>query len=215
MSLSRRKVKITFEYYLFFKERKKSSNMKNNLILIISFLAFNASLIAQEFNKQYSVKTTSWIENKLNLSSSPYQITIKTLGEASNKRFSAGVDFRTAYSASLASSLNLSLSFGKERFKDFGKSDKWRLFYGLDYLAGVRASVHGSSWAAGVLSLGIAPFAGLQYRINERLVVYTETNYALTVSGTGSNRRAFQALLNNRFTPVGSIWLGFELFKAK
>lgn len=196
--------------------------MKNKILFVSLFLAFNFNLSAQiftkqsihKFNKQYSVKTTSWIESKYDLPSSPYQLTIKTLGEKSNKRFSAGINLNTIYSRGISSSLSLNMRFGKERFFDFGKNAKWRFFYGLDYLVNASASVN-SNWGVGNIGAGIAPFAGLQYRINERLVVYTETNYELSVSGFASNKRNFQARLNSRLVPLGSIWLGFELFKPQ
>ncbi|MGK0364609.1 MAG: hypothetical protein ACI85O_001666 [Saprospiraceae bacterium] len=196
--------------------------MKTKSLLASLLLALNFNLFSQEFtkapiqqfNKQYSVKATTWLENKLDLPRSPYQITIKTLGKKSNKRFSARVNLNTSYSDGVSSNLNLNLRFGKERFLDFGKEQKWRLFYGLDYLLKGRTGLT-TNRKVGSIGLGIAPFAGLQYRINERIVVYTETNYEVSVSGIVSNARNFQATLNNKFIPMGSIWLGFELFKSK
>jgi len=188
--------------------------MKKRILFAVLFLAINFSLSAQGFNKQYSVKATSWLENKFNLPSSPYQITIKTLGEKSNKRLSAGLNIGTNYSETVASALSVSVRFGKERFIDFGKKQNWRLFYGLDYLANGRLNLSNGN-NNGSLSLGVAPLAGLQYRINERLILYTETSYELGITGLLSNRRDFIARLSNRLVPIGSIWLGFELFRPK
>ena len=188
--------------------------MKNRLLLAITFLIGPLFLFSQEYNKQYSVKATSFLESKLEFPSTPYQLTIKSLGEKSNKRLLVGVNLSSIYSGNAASNISLNLRFGKERFLDFGKDQKWRLFYGLDYLGSLRASLN-SSWAVVNLSAGIAPFAGLQYRINKRLILYTETNYELIITGFVSNRRGSQYSLRNRVNPLGAIWLGFELFKPK
>lgn len=188
--------------------------MKNKFLFAISFLALNLNLLAQDFNKQYSIKATALIENKLEITSSPYQLTIKTLGEKSNKRFSAGVNLNTSYSDGISSNINLNLRFGKERFIDFGKNEKWRLLYGLDFPVGVRTSITSARTVA-ALSAGVAPFAGLQFRINERLVVYTEANYELAASAFVSSRNNGQMRLSNSYISPRSIWVGFELFKAK
>lgn len=188
--------------------------MKNKFLFAVLFLALNLNLDAQEYNKQYSVKATALLESKLEINSAPYQVTVKTLGEKSNKRFSAGLNLITSYTDRFAASVNLNLRFGKERFIDFGKNEKWRLFYGLDFPVGLQSSAS-SPWALGTLNAGIAPFAGLQFRINERLVLHTETNYELSVSAFAGSRRTRRASLFNRFRGPGSIWLGFELFKPK
>ena len=187
--------------------------MKNKILLASLFLAFNFSLSAQEYNKQYSVKATTWLESKLDFPSSPYQITIKTLGENSNKRFSGGVNLGATYLGGLTTGLSLNFRFGKERFIDFGKKKQWRLLYGLDYLVGASANIS-SLWNIVGVKGGIAPFAGLQYRITKRLVIYTETNYELSLTGFASNRAA-RISLNSGLVPLGSIWLGFELYKPK
>lgn len=195
--------------------------MKNKFLFAILFLAFyNLSAqdtplfqktTIQNFNKQYSVKATAILENSL--SSNPYQFAIKTLGRKSNKRLALGFNLR-AQSAEdfkeIASGIRANIRFGKERFTDFGKSNKCRIFYGLDYLAG--ANIQSSGTRTNLLfNGGISPFAGLQYRLNKRLILYTETNYSFVLSGLANND--LRLSFGSNFHPPISVWVGFELFK--
>lgn len=194
--------------------------MKRPTFFICTFLllfAFHSKAQELNYNKQYGFNGSTLLKGLIDLPTSPYQISIKTYGEEKNKRLQIGLTLNANLTVSNNSNFSGGFGFqirsGKERFEDFGKDDKWRVFYGVDGVYGLALN----SFVDNVrlqFSGGIAPFVGLQYRINERLSIFTEASYQAVLQLAPSSD-ATSIGLNGSFLPPAAIWVAFDFYKKE
>jgi hypothetical protein len=192
--------------------------MKNLTILLFSlfFLSINTNAQDLKYNKQYALNGSTILSGLIDLPNSPYQFSVKTYGNESNKRFQIGIDLGANITVSdfnFSGGFGIIARSGKERFEDFGKNDKWRVFFGTDGVYSIGVNVFGDN-ARIQLGAGVAPFAGLQYRINERLSVYTEASYQAILSITPASGE-FGISINGSFLPPAALWIAFDMYKVK
>lgn len=192
--------------------------MKSTLILSFSllFFSFYASGQDQVYNKQYAINGSSFLSGLINLPNSPYQFTVKTYGEDKNKRFIIGLDLSSNFTVtdpSFSGGFGIIARSGKERFEDFGKKNQWRVFFGTDGLYSLNVNSFASNTRV-QLGIGLAPFAGLQFRINERLAIYTEASYQALLSITPSDGNVGIGI-NGSFLPPTAFWVAFDFYKKK
>ena len=192
--------------------------MKNLTILLFSlfFLSINTNAQDLKYNKQYALNGSTILSGLIDLPNSPYQFSVKTYGNESNKRFQIGIDLGANITVSdfnFSGGFGIIARSGKERFEDFGKNDKWRVFFGTDGVYSIGVNVFGDN-ARIQLGAGVAPFAGLQYRINERLSVYTEASYQAILSIIPASGE-FGISINGSFLPPAALWIAFDMYKVK
>jgi len=191
--------------------------MKNQVILLFSllFLCLNAEAQELKYNKQYALNGATILSGLIDLPNSPYQFSVKTYGENQNKRFQIGIDLGANFTtvSNLSGGFGILARSGRERFEDFGKNDKWRIFFGLDGVYSLAINSFGDNVRL-QLGGGVAPFAGLQYRINERLSVYTEASYQVLLSIL-PNSGELGVSLDGSFLPPAALWVAFDLYKEK
>lgn len=192
--------------------------MKNLTILLFSLFLLSNNTTAQElqYNKQYALNGSTILAGLINLPNSPYQFSVKTYGAEKNKRFQIGIDLNANLTVSdpdFSGGFGIIARSGKERFEDFGKNDKWRVFFGADGVYSLGFNVFGDNVRL-QLGGGVAPFAGLQYRINERLSIYTEASYQAILSlSPGSGDLGIG--LDGSFLPPAAFWIAFDMYKAE
>lgn len=192
--------------------------MKNLTILLfcLFFISINTNAQDLKYNKQYALNGSTILSGLIDLPNSPYQFSVKTYGNESNKRFQIGIDLGANITVSdfnFSGGFGIIARSGKERFEDFGKNDKWRVFFGTDGVYSIGVNVFGDN-ARIQLGAGVAPFAGLQYRINERLSVYTEASYQAILSITPASGE-FGISINGSFLPPAALWIAFDMYKVK
>lgn len=192
--------------------------MKNLTILLFGlfFLSINTNAQDLKYNKQYALNGSTILSGLIDLPNSPYQFSVKTYGNESNKRFQIGIDLGanlTVSNPDFSGGFGIIAKSGKERFEDFGKNDKWRVFYGTDGVFSLGVNVFGDNTRV-QFGGGFAPFAGLQYRINERLSVYTEASYQAILS-ISPNSGELGISLDGAFLPPAAFWVAFDMYKAK
>ena len=186
------------------------------LLCALFLLAFNSEAQELKYNKQYGFNGSSLLTGFITLPNSPYYFSIKTYGEQKNKRVQIGLDLNASLlvnDSNFSGGFDFQIRAGKERFEDFGKKDKWRIFYGVDGVYGFALNSFSDNVRV-QLKAGIAPFIGLQYRINERLSVFTEASYQAVlqvVPSTGATAIG----LNGTFLPPAAIWVAFDFYKEK
>ncbi len=186
---------------------------------VILFLFCNTLIFAQngtDFNREYSVNAGAMLNGLLDLGGSPYQLAIRKLGEKTNKRLGFGVNLNGRFTTSnddFDGGLAGNFRIGKERFDDFGKKSQWRFFYGGDFISGLQFQTVLERSVVTVRG-GFAPIAGLRYKINDRLVLYTELSYPIQLSVQSTEGNTVISL-NSSFSAPRTIWVGYNLFKAK
>jgi len=192
--------------------------MKNLFIFIFSLFAFTISSEAQDlkYNKQYGFNGSALLSGLIDLPGSPYQFSVKTYGEEKNKRLqlglAVGANFTTA-NPDFSGGFSFQLKNGKEKFIDFGKDNKWRVFYGVDGVLSLALNSFSDNLRVQIAG-GFAPFAGLQFRLNDRLSIFTEASYqALLQIAPGGEDVSIG--LNGNFLPPAAIWIAFDLYKKE
>jgi len=192
--------------------------MKNLTILLFSLFLLSINTNAQDlkYNKQYALNGSTILSGLIDLPNSPYQFSVKTYGTERNKRFQIGIDLgvnATISDPGFSGGFGIIARSGKERFEDFGKNDKWRVFFGADGVYTLGVNVFGDNTRL-QFGGGAAPFAGLQYRINERLSVYTEASYQAILS-LSPNSGELGINLDGSFLPPAAFWIAFDMYKEK
>jgi len=193
--------------------------MKKSIFLLFTFLILAFQIKAQEqpaFNKQYAFNGSSLLAGLIDLPGSPYQLSIKTYGEKTNKRLQLGFTLNTnanLTNSDFTGSLGFRARAGKERFEDFGKNDKWRVFYGLDGVYSLALNGVDDNFRAQI-SGGVAPFIGLQYRINDRLSIFTEASYQALLRITPIDDEV-NVGIGTGFSSPAAIWLAVDFYKEK
>ena len=201
--------------------------IRNSLILFLSLFLFT-SLFAQDpppkkiYNKQFGFDASVIFDRFINFSgttlTSPYQITYRTYGETSNKRYGLGFQINVdGGDVDTRSQTSILFRFGKERFKNFGKSlprkaeiTRWRAFYGLDWKSELGFFTAGSgSSNTFSLEFGPSPFFGIAFYLNEQLSVSTEMAYSFTL--TYSRNGDFDLFqFRNEFVPPVALYLNYD-----
>lgn len=186
--------------------------MKKSLVLL-SFLSFTTFLFSQNenYNRQVGFDATGFVTQFLNLGSSssgssPYVFTYRRLGDKKNIRFGLGGSFNIAEERVINT---LEFRVGKERFKDFEK--RWRALYGWDFKLGGFYNSDRNDNISTSLRIGASPFFGLQFRINERLSVSTETAYNFWLGQTVRDEEASYQFFTN-FTPPVSLFVQYDIY---
>lgn len=192
--------------------------MKKSILLLLTLfiLAFQANAQEQIYNKQYAFNGSSLLSGLIDLPTSPYQIAIKTYGEKVNKRLQLGLTLNTnanVTNSNFTGNLGFLLRAGRERFEDFGKKNQWRLLYGLDGVYSLALNGVEDNFRAQI-SGGGAPFVGLQFRINERLSIYTEASYQALLRISPINGEVNIGITGS-FSPPAAIWLAVDFYKEK
>lgn len=192
--------------------------MKNLTIFLFSLFLFSLNAEAQEleYNKQYGLNGSTLLSGFIDLPNSPYQFSIKTYGGDTNKRFQIGLNIGANFVVSnpdFSGGFGIQIKTGKERFEDFGKNDKWRVFYGLDGVYILALNSFGDNLRV-QLGAGIAPFAGLQYRINDRLSIFTEASYQILLNIVPNSENVTIGV-NGNFLPPAALWIAFDLYKSE
>ncbi|MGK0364535.1 MAG: hypothetical protein ACI85O_001592 [Saprospiraceae bacterium] len=192
--------------------------MKNLTILLFSlfFLSLNCEAQELEYNKQYALNGSTLFNGFIDLPNSPYQFAIKTYGQEKNKRFQIGLTVGANFTVSepdFSGGFGIQVKAGKERFEDFGQKNKWRVFYGVDGVYVLALNSFGDNLRV-QFGGGLAPFAGIQYRINDRLSIYTEASYQalLQISPTSDE---VSIGINGNFLPPAALWVAFDLYKKE
>lgn len=193
--------------------------MKKPIFLLFALLVLSLQINAQEqpaFNKQYAFNGSSLLSGLLDLPGSPYQLMIKTYGEKTNKRLQLGATLNTNTNLSnsdFTGNLGFRARAGKERFEDFGKNNQWRVVYGLDGVYSLALNSIDDNFRAQI-SGGVAPFVGLQYRINERLSIFTEASYQALLRITPIDDEVNVGIATG-FSAPAAIWVAFDFYKEK
>jgi len=193
--------------------------MKKSLFIGIALLwtiAINAQ--AQDYNRQVGVDASQFLGQFFNFGGSidnlsPYYVNFRKLGKTSNTRmgFGANLDLQFNGSRSLSS---IDFRIGKERFKDFGKGDQWRAFYGWDFKTGVDALFNNGDNNRTSLRFGAAPLLGLQFRINDRITLTTETAYNIWLAiGIADDQNVVN--LTSNFAPPLALFVQYDFRKMK
>jgi hypothetical protein len=193
--------------------------MKKTFFLLLLAYLFNCNLgysqTENTYTKQIAFDGRALLTGLLlDLPTSPYQVVFKSYGPERNKRLLLGANFNATYNAeseNFAGLTRLSLRAGKERFEDFGSKNKWRVLYGIDGLANVSFTQQASNFRY-QLGGGLAPFAGLQFRINNRLSIFTEVSYEILLNATSFGDSVVLAL-NGTFNRPTGLWIAFDLNK--
>ena len=184
--------------------------MKQTLLLLLFFLG-GITLTAQDvpaddyYTKQVGVDVTAFLARIFNFqqtnsfSQPAYYLTIRKMKEKHNTRFGIGADVLAQGTGNgTNSSIILNMRFGRDKAKDFGKH--WQAYYGWDIKTNLAfASIGSSSNSTTQLGLGFGPVAGLQFKLNSRLVVSTEAsyNFYLTIfDQQGSTNLGFLSAFN-------------------
>jgi hypothetical protein len=195
--------------------------MKKTFFLLLIVYLFNCNLGNSQsentYNKQIAFDGRALLTGLLlDIPTSPYQVVLKSYGSERNKRLLLGVNFNATFNAestSFTGLTRLALRAGKERFEDFGAKNKWRVLYGVDGVANVSFTQQASNFRY-QLGAGVAPFAGLQFRINNRLSIFTEVSYEILLNATSFGDSVVLALNGNFNRPTG-LWIAFDLNKKK
>jgi len=185
------------------------------LVFMTLGLFVNNSICQEnEYNRQLGVDASKFLSQFLsfgdsNNNLSPYFILLKKYKGDKNIRYGLGgnLNLRLSDARSLA---QIDFKIGSERFIDFGKH--WRGLYGLDTKYGINAIFSNNGNNAIGLRMGIAPFLGIQFRINERLSIATETAYNLWIVGE-FQEDVTDFRINTVFEPPLSILFQFDFYK--
>lgn len=189
-------------------------------IIFITFLAISICGFSQNenLNRQFGVDATGFIAQFLNFSGSganapTYHFTYRKLGTEKNHRYGIGGNFNASGGDSdgrFATTVNF--RYGKERFKDF--AGKWRGFYGWDLKTGL--GINASSGTSAVsFNIGPSAFFGLQFRLNERLSLLTETSFDILGTGLlrGEDRNNFG--VTTFFRSPLALYVNYDFSKLK
>ena len=155
----------------------------NRIPFLITFLFITTFSYSQDLNhnRQFGFDASGFLSQFLNFGGSAsgntiYYLTYRKFGEKKNKRYGLGGNLAIlGGGGSTSSRLNVNYRYGTERFHDFEK--RWRAVYGMDFtqdLSTVSGTDRDFVFSYG---FGIAPFLGLQYRINSQLSLSTEVAY--------------------------------------
>ena len=184
------------------------------LLLVFALLGFSiqdSSCQENPYSRQVGVDVTKFLSQFLNFGDatnnlSPYFILLKKYKGDKNTRYGLGADLNVRLSNS-RSLMQIDFKIGSERFVDFGKH--WRGLYGLDTKYGVNILFNNDTNNAIGVRFGVAPFLGLQYRLNERLSIATETAYNLWLVGEFQEDLT-DFRINTVFEPPLSVLLQFD-----
>ena len=201
---------IRFSLFLFF-----------SLFLISGLFAQDPSP-NKTYTKQFGFDASVIFDRFINFSgtnlTSPFQITYRSYGETSNKRYGLGFLINVdAGDIDTRSQTSILFRFGKERFKNFGKPiprkteiTRWRAFYGLDWKTELGYFIFGSG-SPNVFSLefGPSPFFGIAFYVNEQLSISTEMAYSFTLKyDRNGSQNIFR--FRNEFVPPVALYLGYD-----
>ena len=185
-------------------------------LTLLGIVALKAQ--SQDYDRQVGIDASKFLGQFLNFggsgsSFSPYYLNYRKLGETTNTRmgFGANLDLQFNGSRSLSS---IDFRIGKERFKDFGKKNEWRAFYGWDFKTGIEALFNNGNNNRSIIKFGLAPVLGLQFRINERITLSTETAYNIWLSIGIAEDENIVNLISD-FAPPLSLFVQYDFFKLK
>jgi len=193
---------------------KNKTQMKIKPLLLFSFFLLNQTSFSQapSLNRQVSFNAASLL-SFLDFPGSIYQLSLRKLGSTSNQRIALGGNLNVDASGNgVLTTSQINFAIGREKFKDFGKKEQWRAFYGAEFISLLQVvNIQGGRLALGG---GVSPFFGIQYSFNDRLSLGIETAYNFMVSfsvidGDVSGR------INLTYVPPGALWLGYRFNKIK
>lgn len=173
--------------------------MKNILTLLLLFsglqLAAQTSPATDTLNRQIGINATNFLGQifrftPTNSFNNPvYYIATRKKKGKGYARFGAGGELLLqGTGGGTTTNIILNLRFGKDKAVDFGK--RWQAYYGYDFKTNIAFSSFGSSTTNSTqVALGIAPVVGLQFKINSRLSVSSESayNFFLTLFDQGGD----------------------------
>jgi len=188
------------------------------IFLLFTIALFSTFSYSQDlnYNRQIGFDATGFLSQFLNFGGSssnrsPYFFTYRKYGEKKNTRIGLGAQLDLQFTNERTSS-SIDFRVGEERFHDYGK--RWRAFYGWDFKAGLDVITNPNSSNAANIRIGAAPFAGLQFRLNERISFATETAYNIwlvtVLRGDESN-----ISLTTEYLPPLSIFVQYDFYRNK
>ena len=185
------------------------------IYLLFTFCILATSFYAQDYNynRQIGFDATGFLSQFLlggsSINQSPYYFTYRKFGDTQNTRIGFGADLDIQFSNERSSN-SIDYRVGKEKFSDFGKH--WRAFYGTDFKAGLDMILNVNATNAVNIRIGVAPVAGLQFRLNERISFSTETTYNIWLvsvfRGDESN-----VSLSTEYLPPLSVFVQYDFLK--
>lgn len=199
--------------------------MKNLLIIFLTIFSFhfaNAQTETKIPTRQFGFDGAGFLARFLNfsgsgnVSTSNYYVTYRKFKGEKNARYGFGASLSLEGNGDNGTNTANAISFrgGSERFHDFGKTmgytTRWRAFYGTDAKVFVVFNAAGSfdNSTTGI-SVGPAPFFGLQCRLNERLSFSTEMAYIFFLNfrdNNGESRFGF----TTRFDPPTALYVNYD-----
>ena len=186
-----------------------------NLLLTFCFFATFSFSQDYNYNRQIGFDATGFISQFLlagtSNSRSPYHFTYRKYGATKNTRIGFGADLDIQFTNERTSN-SIDYRVGTERFHDFGK--RWRAFYGWDFKFGLDVILNANSSNAVNVRLGGAPFAGLQFRLNERISFATETTYNIWLVNV-FRRSETNTSLSTEYLPPLSVFVQYDFFRPE
>lgn len=193
--------------------------MKKSTTLFLLLLAAAAAFSQNDslaLRRQFGFDAAGFFDRYLifgsggGATSTPFYLSFKKMKDGKITRMGLGADLSVKESGTTGvnSTHRVHFRVGGERFHDFGK--RWRAFYGTDFrlLFGFTGIGNTGNNATQVF-LGPAPLFGLQFRLNERLSLATETAYQvfLSLEDSGGNTRL--GFLTS-FSPPVALYVNYD-----
>ncbi len=178
-------------------------------ILFIGFLTIQgqttfSDTTKKDFKNVIALDATGLLRQFFNFSTNsyfnyPYMISYRRIFKNNAARILAGGSFSSEKSfqndtlPNLREYNNFNIGIGFEHYSYLLK--RWNLYFGADAIMNYRNNSSQTSWTTTIsrkqdvtsYGYGLSPFLGIQFKINSRLSVATETSYEITYT---TNRRS-------------------------